>query len=378
VTWLFLLSGVFLGWSLGANDGANIFGTAVGTKMVRFRTAAWVAAFFVVVGAVAGAHGTAQTLGRLGSIDAPAGAFVVALAAGLAVVVFLSRNSLPVSISQSIVGAIVGWNLFTGRPTDLLTLTTLLSSWFVSPALSGTVAALLFVCARAAIPRLKIHLLEVDAWMRATLIAVGAFAAFSLGQNAIANVMGVFVRVSPFPDAVSLGPFRATSVQMLFFLGGLAIAAGILTYSERIMVRLGAGLTSLSPLAALIVVFAASMSLFLFGSPTLQALLKEHSLPGWPLVPVSGSQAIVGAILGISLVRRSGIRHRVLVNIAIGWIAAPLAALLLAFVGLFVFQNVFQLPVSSKSPARPNVAASASGPAAPAGPNDANPISSGR
>jgi PiT family inorganic phosphate transporter len=378
VTWLFLLSGVFLGWSLGANDGANIFGTAVGTKMVRFRTAAWVAAFFVVVGAVAGAHGTTQTLGRLGSIDAPAGAFVVALAAGLAVVVFLSRNSLPVSISQSIVGAIVGWNLFTGRPTDLLTLTTLLSSWFVSPALSGTVAALLFVCARAAIPRLKIHLLEVDAWMRATLIAVGAFAAFSLGQNAIANVMGVFVRVSPFPDAVDLGPFRATSVQMLFFLGGLAIAAGILTYSERIMVRLGAGLTSLSPLAALIVVFAASMSLFLFGSPALQAFLKAHSLPAWPLVPVSGSQAIVGAILGISLVRRSGIRHRVLVKIAIGWIAAPLTALLLAFVGLFVFQNVFQLPVSSKSPARPNVAASASGPAAPAGPNDANPISSGR
>ena len=302
-------------------------------------------AFFVVIGAVAGAHGTTRTLGRLGSIDAPAGAFVVALAAGLAVVLFLARNSLPVSISQSIVGAIVGWNLFTGRPTDLLTLTTLLSSWVVSPALSGVVAALLFVGARAAIPRLKIHLLEVDGWMRGGLIAVGAFAAFSLGQNAIANVMGVFVRVSPFPAAVGLGPFQATSVEMLFFLGGLAIAAGIVTYSERIMRRLGSGLTSLSPLAALIVVFAASTSLFLFGSPALQDFLKAHALPGWPLVPISGSQAIVGAILGISLVRRSGIRYRVLVNIAIGWVAAPLAALVFTVVGLFVFQNVFQLPV---------------------------------
>jgi len=356
VTWVFLLSGIFLGWSLGANDGANIFGTAVGTKMVRFRTAAWVAAFFVVMGAVAGAHGTTKTLGRLGSIDAPAGAFVVALAAGLAVVLFLARNSLPVSISQSIVGAIVGWNVFTGRPTDLLTLTTLLSSWFVSPALAGAVAAALFVAARAAIPRLKIHLLEVDAWMRALLIAVGAFAAFSLGQNAIANVMGVFVRVSPFPEAVGLGPFRATSVEMLFFVGGLAIAAGIVTYSERIMRRLGSGLTSLSPLAALIVVFSASMSLFLFGSTPLQEFLRSHGLPGWPLVPVSGSQAIVGAILGISLVRKSGIRYRVLVNIGIGWIAAPLAALVFSLVGLFVFQNVFELPVSSTSPQRPAAA----------------------
>ena len=38
MSWLFLSSGLFLGWSLGANDAANVFGTAVATKMVRFRT----------------------------------------------------------------------------------------------------------------------------------------------------------------------------------------------------------------------------------------------------------------------------------------------------------------------------------------------------
>ncbi len=43
----FLSSGLFLGWSLGANDAANVFGTAVGTRMVRFATATLICSVFV-------------------------------------------------------------------------------------------------------------------------------------------------------------------------------------------------------------------------------------------------------------------------------------------------------------------------------------------
>ncbi len=42
----FLLSGIFLGWSLGANDAANVFGSAVGSRMVKFRTGALIAIIF--------------------------------------------------------------------------------------------------------------------------------------------------------------------------------------------------------------------------------------------------------------------------------------------------------------------------------------------
>ena len=47
---LFLFGGLFLGWSLGANDAANVFGTAVGTRMISFKTAALVCSIFVVLG----------------------------------------------------------------------------------------------------------------------------------------------------------------------------------------------------------------------------------------------------------------------------------------------------------------------------------------
>jgi len=365
VSWLFLTSGLFLGWSLGANDAANFFGTAVATRMLRFRTAALVGSLFVVLGAWSGAQGTAKTLGHLGAIDAPAGAFTVALAAAAALALTLSKSGLPVSSTQAIVGAIVGWNLFNGRATDLKTLTELLSSWILCPILSGGLAAGLFLAIRRFVYRLRLHLLEADTWLRFAFIVAGAFGAYGLGQNNIANVMGVFVRVSPFPELTRIGPWTVTSVELLFLLGGVAIAAGITTYSRRIMVRLGTGLTSLSPLAGLVVVLATALVLFLFGSVELQRLLRAAHLPGWPLVPVSATQAAVGAILGISLVRRSGIRLKPLGKIALGWVVSPLVALLISLVGLYVAQNVFELPVSNSR--RPAATAAGEAPSVPLG-----------
>ena len=49
---LSLLGGVFLGWSLGANDASNVFGSAVASRMLKFWTAAVLAAVFVLLGAL--------------------------------------------------------------------------------------------------------------------------------------------------------------------------------------------------------------------------------------------------------------------------------------------------------------------------------------
>ena len=105
---IFLSSGLFLGWSLGANDAANIFGTAVGTKMVRFHTAAVIASVFVMLGAVFSGGGASTTLVELGAVNAIAGSFMCACAAALTVY-WMVNSGIPVSTSQSIVGAIIGY-----------------------------------------------------------------------------------------------------------------------------------------------------------------------------------------------------------------------------------------------------------------------------
>ena len=347
---LFLSSGLFLGWSLGANDAANVFGTAVATRMVKFRTAAAICGVFVIAGALVSGQGAVGTLGELGAVTALGGSFMVALAAAVSVFL-MTRAGLPVSVSQAIIGAILGWNLFTGSRTDLGSLMTIVSTWVVSPILAAGFAAVFYVVARYTIARARLHLLELDALTRTLLLITGAFGAYALGANNIANVMGVFIPA--FPDGVIavVGPIHVTHTQVLLLIGGVAIAVGVFSYSERVMMTIGKGLFKLTPVTALIVVLAHSVVLFLFASERLETLLITNGLPTIPLVPVSSSQAVIGAVVGIALVKGGrNIRFGALGRVTGGWVATPLMAAVVAFLGLFFLQNVFGLTVRRPAP----------------------------
>ncbi|MBW2176298.1 MAG: anion permease [Deltaproteobacteria bacterium] len=338
----FLSSGLFLGWSLGANDASNVFGTAVGSKMVRFRTAAICCSIFILLGAVISGAGASHTLGKLGSVNAIAGAFIVALSAA-ASVYSMTKLGYPVSTSQAIVGAIIGWNFFSGSLTDYHTLSKIVITWIACPTLSAIIALILYKVIVIVIGRIKIDMFRLDSMTRYGLIVMGAFGAYSLGANNIANVMGVFIPVSPFADISFFGLFKLTSTQQLFFIGGVAISVGVLTYSRKVMATVGEGIMNLSPVAALVVVSAHSLVLFLFASQGLEAFLKHHGLPTIPLVPVSSSQAIVGAVIGIGLLKGGrGIRWRVLGGIGSSWIVTPIIAAMVSFISLFFLQNVFE------------------------------------
>ncbi|MGR3289934.1 MAG: inorganic phosphate transporter [Paracoccaceae bacterium] len=341
---IFLTSGLFLGWALGANDAANVFGTDVGTKMVSWRTAAIICSIFVILGAVISGAGTSDTLGKLGAISALPGAFMTALSAAIAVY-SMTKSGLPVSTSQAIVGAIIGWNFFSGSPTDTAILTKIMSTWIICPVLSAVIAVILFKALKFFSRRLKIHLILADAYTRVALILAGALGAYSLGANNIANVVGVFIPVEPLPP-FQVGNIIFSSTQQLFLLGGLAIAFGVFTYSRRVMMTVGNSLGRLSANAALIAVISHSIVLFIFASRGLEAWLAGNGLPTIPLVPVSSSQAVVGAIVGISMLQgAAGIRWSVLGKIVAGWIVTPIAAGLICFIGLFFLQNVFGLVV---------------------------------
>ena len=346
---IFLSSGLFLGWSLGANDAANVFGTAVGSRMVRFTTAALICGVFVVLGAFVSGTGAAQTLGKLGAVNALGGSFMAALAAGLTVL-WMTKLGLPVSTSHAIIGSIIGWNLFSDSYTDISSLLKILSTWIICPLLSAVIAALLFTLAKIFVRKIGVGLIRMDGYTRLALILAGAFGAYSLGANNIANVMGVFVPVAPFPDLQFGQDFSVSSAQQLFLVGGLAIAVGVFTYSKRVMMTVGSELMTLTPLAAWVAVMSHSIVLFLFASERLEQLLANMSLPTIPLVPVSSSQAVVGAVIGIGMLQGGReIQWPRIYGIVRGWAITPVISCLLCFVGLYFLQNVFQQEVQRES-----------------------------
>ena len=329
ISYLFYLSsGLFLGWSLGANDASNIFGTAVGSKMVRFTTIALISCFFVILGAVYGGAGTSKTLGSLGAVNALAGAFMVALSAALAVY-SMARTGISVSSSQAVVGAIVGWNLYAGKPT-------------ICPLLSGLVAVVLFMLFKRVLRSSHIHLLMQDQITRIGLIVTAAISAYALGANNIANAVGMFVESCPFKPikAGILGTFSPE--QVLFFLGSAAVSVGILTYSKKIIMTVGNNLMKMTPITDWIVVLSQAVVLLLFSSLALHNWLAAHSLPTLPLVPVSSTQAVIGAIVGLGLLKGGrGINWAIVGRIVVGWVAAPVISMTICFISLFFLENVF-------------------------------------
>ncbi|MCK4551571.1 MAG: inorganic phosphate transporter [Tenericutes bacterium] len=337
---IFLSAGLFMGWSLGANDAANIFGTAVGTKMVSFRTAAIICSVFVIIGAVVGGSGTSHTLGKLGTINAIAGAFAVSASAAFTVMM-MTKRGLPVSTSQAIVGAIIGWNIFGGLQTDTKVVVDIAQTWVFTPILAAIFAVIIYWIVKYIIEHTKIHVVKMDKYTRWGLIIAGAFGAYSLGANNIANVMGVFIQVSPFND-ITIGNVAFTGIQQLFLLGGIAIAVGVITYSKKVMTTVGNSIFKLSPINAFVVVLATSLVLFVFSSEGIYNFLTSRNLPALPLVPVSQSQAVIGAIMGIGLAKGGrNIDLSKIGKISIGWVLTPLISIVISFVALSILQNVF-------------------------------------
>ncbi len=302
-----LVGAIFLGWSIVAKNFANVFGTAVSSRMLRFWHAAVLASLFCIIGAYLEGEKGIETLSRLAPQSF--GTAIITTIAAAFTITLLNIMKLPISTAQAVVGSIIGIGVMTGN-MKFQGIGKILACWFIAPVGACVLVIPLYLLMGKFYNSLHLNVFQRDLLLRNGLIVVGCYASYAMGANVVANITAVFV---------SSGMLSAPAAALI---GGASIAFGMLTFSKGVMMKIGRGLIKLDAFSALVAVMAEALTVHVF------------AIAG---VPVSTAHAIIGAIIGIGFVRGiKSIKVRNLVGILVGWFVAPLIACLFAIIIYFL------------------------------------------
>jgi PiT family inorganic phosphate transporter len=303
---ILLMAGAYVGWNIGANDTANCIGTTVGAGLLPFSRAAIIVAVFAMIGAVLQGQHVMKTIGK-GIVyqELDFGAVCVALLSSGIFVTLATFKRLPTSTSQAIVGGVVGIGMAVNAPINTAKFWTIAGSWIICPVMVMALAYALSKIIGAILNRVQVSILIVQQVMGWLAILSGCYVAYSMGANNAGNAVGPISSLGLFPPI------------LLLALGGGAIAAGAITYGRKVADTVGKGITQLDVRGAFVAQTASAAGMHLF------------SIWG---IPVSTSSAIVGAVVGVGLVKGARtISKKTIVTILIGWVLTPCLAAVTSF-----------------------------------------------
>lgn len=385
-------------WGVGANDLANVMSTTMGSKAITVKQAMLIAIVFEFAGAFLGGSGVTETM-RDGIINTPqlAQQPLLLVEGMLSVLIactiwmnFASYLGLPVSITNALVGAMVGFGsvVLGGNAIDWHQVGQIAIGWLTSPLIAGTTAFALFFSIQQTIfiqydPLTKakrympfyffligsilsfitvfkglnhfdIHLscrqdfiVTLITSLLITLIGmiiikriperpnlrrqerfsqVEKYFAVLMAMTACAMVFAhgsndVALATAPLTIVYSLvvdahKPFAETSYPTwIVLLGCVGVVVGLFMYGKKVIATVGSSITALTPSRAFAATLAAATT-----------VVVATSLG----IPVSATQTLVGAVLGVGLARGIGALNLIVIrNIFMSWILTLPAASLL-------------------------------------------------
>jgi len=278
-------------------------GTSAGIMSVEYLVLATVGGLGVVLGAVieGGKLSNAIYGGVLAGPNDKATA--VLLLSTLVVMLVATVLNLPLSLTQAMVGAAlpIGFLLEVGVNWRFSALVAV--SWVATPLVAAAFSIVVYHVTKLASGR--IGSVFRRARMYATIMLGGSFyTGYALGANGVGLVHGISTSTIGNMPLLSLSLSVATVVGIYLFGHGVAS-----TVSERIL--------SLAGAAALAAQLGGALAVHLFTQLG---------------VPVSITQATIGGITGIGQAKDISIMNRrIVLRIVLGWIAAPLTGLGLAW-----------------------------------------------
>jgi PiT family inorganic phosphate transporter len=310
----------------GMNDAANSIATVVSTKVLSPRAAvAWAAFFNFAAAFIFGTH-VANTIGKgIVKPDIINEYFVLAALVGAIVwVYFCTKLGLPISVSHSLIGGMIGPAIIINGTNSLVASGIIKVSIFIflSPVI-GMLLGYIFMLITLHLNKRKSPR-QVDNFFRGMQLFSSAVFSLGHGSNDAQKTMGI-ITVLLYVTGY-LGPEFHVPLWVIIAAYS-AIALGTLSGGWKVIKTLGVGLTDLKPIGG----FCAETA----GAVTVIA----SSLFG---IPVSTTHTITGSIAGVGMTRRlSAVRWGVATNILWAWILTIPATILVSMlvytiIGFFI------------------------------------------
>ncbi|MDD6177023.1 MAG: inorganic phosphate transporter [Ruminobacter sp.] len=175
----------------------------------------------------------------------------------------------------------------------------------------------------------KKHYTNVEKVFSILMILTACAMAFAHGSNDVANAIGPLASVTQILNNYGKEIVDNSIPSWILPLGAVGMVLGLATFGYKVMSTVGSGITSLTPSRG----FAAQL-----------ATAATVVLASGTGLPISTTQTLVGAIMGVGLARGiAAINLNLVRNIVISWIITVPAGAIIAVVFFYLFKGILSV-----------------------------------
>ncbi|MCL1144090.1 inorganic phosphate transporter [Shewanella gaetbuli] len=201
--------------------------------------------------------------------------------------------------------------------------------------LAGAIAVAVGVFGKVAIARLKMsekadrqtQFGNVEKVFAILMVVTACCMAFAHGSNDVANAIGPLAAVVSVVDSGGVIGSKAVLAWWILPLGAVGIVLGLAIFGQRVMKTIGKNITHLTPSRGFAAELAAASTVVIASGTGL---------------PISTTQTLVGAVLGVGMARGiAAINIGVVRNIVVSWVVTLPAGAGLSIVFFFMIKGIF-------------------------------------
>lgn len=196
-------------------------------------------------------------------------------------------------------------------------------------ALFAVIASFVYLRSRSFVSRLENNgFVGVEKVFNLLMLITACAMAFAHGSNDVANAIGPLAAVVSIVDHGGVIEGKTIMAPWILPLGAIGIAAGLAIMGHKVMSTIGTGITDLTPSRGFAAQFACAITVVLASGTGL---------------PISTTQTLVGAVLGVGFARGiAALNLGVIRNIVASWVITLPAGAVLSIIIYYILSTIFR------------------------------------